>query len=80
MCTAGDALAIIDRLFAEMIAQQEAKVLRLGREVVPELTPEDLRNAHDFPALAHDPLFNFEDGLLAGLRSAQMAARVELRR
>jgi len=27
-----------------------------------------------------DPLFNYEDGLLAGLRAAHMAVRAELRR
>ncbi|MBI4515245.1 MAG: hypothetical protein HY699_05445 [Deltaproteobacteria bacterium] len=73
-------LALLDQLFRQMIEQQEHKLLRLARELVPDLTPEDLRNPHDFPALARDPGFNYEDGLLAGLRSAQMAVRAELRR
>jgi hypothetical protein len=32
------------------------------------------------PALARDPAFNYEDGLLAGLRSAEAALRAALAR
>jgi hypothetical protein len=65
----------LDDLLTGMIAQQEAKVLALGRALVPGLTPEDLRNPHDFPPLVTSALFNYEDGILAGLRSACVAAR-----
>jgi hypothetical protein len=73
-------LALLDRLLNEMINQQEGKVLRLARRAVPDLTPEDLRNPHDFPQLSRAPIFNYEDGILAGLRSAHIAIRAELRR
>ena len=69
----------LDRLLVQMVDQQEDKVLRLARRIVPDLTPEDLRNPQDFPALVRDPGFNFEDGILAGLRSAQVALRAERR-
>jgi hypothetical protein len=72
-------LTILDRLFTEMIEQQHSKVLQLARRVVPDVTPEDLRNPQDFPQLSRDPVFNYEDGLLAGLRSAHIAVRAELR-
>ena len=72
------ALQAIDRVMGEMIAHQEAKVLGLGRELVPDLTPEDMRNPQDFPALRRDNNFNFEDGILTGLRAAHMALRSEL--
>lgn len=72
-------LAVLDRLLVQMIDQQEGKLLELARHMVPGLTPEDLRNPQDFPALGRDPAFNYEDGLLAGLRSAHMAIRAELR-
>ena len=80
MSADGTILATIDRLFGAMIAQQEEKVLRLARQIVPDVTPEDVRNPHDFPLLVGDPEFNYEDGFLAGLRSAHIAARAELRR
>jgi hypothetical protein len=72
-------LAVLDRLLLRMIDQQERKLLDLARQVIPGLTPEDLRNPQDFPVLVRDPVFNYEDGLLAGLRSAHMAIRAELR-
>jgi len=71
---------VLDRLLIAMIAQQERKLLQLARQIVPGLTPEDLRNPQDFPLLVRDPLFNYEDGLLAGLRSAHIAVRAELQR
>ena len=71
-------LAVLDRLLLQMIDQQEHKLLELARQTVPDLTPEDLRNPQDFAALVRDPDFNYEDGVLAGLRSAHMAIRAEL--
>ena len=76
---AQEMLELSHSLFERMIAQQQAKVLRLAREVVPNITPEELRNPHDFPKLKEHPTFEFEDGLLAGLISAQVAMRAEIK-
>ena len=78
MLTPGGCLALLDRLLNQMIEQQERRLLQLARRTVPDLTPEDMRNPHDFGQLSGDPIFNYEDGILAGLRSAQMAVRAEL--
>ncbi|ATB27460.1 hypothetical protein [Melittangium boletus] len=72
-------LAIAGTLFERMISQQQAKVLRLAREVVPNITPEELRNPHDFPKLKEHATFEFEDGLLSGLISAQIAFNAEIK-
>ena len=77
--TAHQMLELAQPLFERMIAQQQAKVLRLAREAVPNIGPEDLRNAHDFPELREHPTFEYEDGILAGLISAQMALRAEIK-
>lgn len=71
-------LAAADRMFEQMIGQQRAKVLRLAREAVPNLGPEDVLNPHDFPELKAHPTFEFEDGLLAGLVAAHIALRAEI--
>lgn len=63
----------------QMIRQQEAKVLELGRKWVPFATAEDLRNAEDFAVLKDKPIFHFEDGILTGLIAANMALKAELR-
>jgi len=72
-------LAVAEQLYDGMIAQQRAKVLRLAREAVPHISPEDVMNPNDFPELKAHPTFDFEDGILAGLVAAQVALRAELR-
>lgn len=72
-------LELSSQLFDKMITQQQAKVLRLAREAVPNMSPEELRNPHDFPQLKEHPTFEFEDGILAGLISARMALRAEIK-
>ena len=47
--------------------------------VLPHLTPEDVRNPHDFPQLVDSPEFNYEDGVLAGFRAAETAIRAARR-
>ena len=69
-----------ESLLEQMISQQRAKVLRLAREAVPNIGPEDVLNPHDFPELKAHPTFEFEDGLLSGLVAAQVALRAEHRR
>ena len=73
-------LASRDRLLTEMSEQQHPRLLRLARRIVPDITPEDLRTPQDFLQLSGDPVFNYDDGILAGLRSADVAVRAELRR
>ncbi len=70
----------LDGYLEKMITQQRAKVLRIARELRPGLTPEDILNPQDYPQLVGDHVFNYEDGLLAGLISAQIALRAEHRR
>jgi hypothetical protein len=71
-------LQTIDRLMIQLIEQQERKVLDLGQRIHPGLTSEDIRNPQDFPDLLESFQWNFEDGILAGLKSAHMALRAKL--
>ena len=73
-----ETLEIIDRLMLAMIAQQEEKVLAMARRIHPGLTAEDIRNPNDFADLMASGEWNFEDGILAGLKSAHMAIRAKL--
>ncbi len=70
---------VVDALLGEMSAMQERKVLALARTLVPGVTPEDLRNPHDFVPLVESAEFNYEDGILAGLRAAEIAVRAARR-
>jgi len=75
----GRLIAAADSLLERMIEQQRAKVLKLAREALPHLSAEDVLNPFDFPELKAHPTFDYEDGVLAGLISAQIALRAELR-
>ena len=62
-------------LLQELIEHQQTKVLKVAREIVPDATPEDIRNPQDFPDLVADTLFNYEDGILTGYLTLQTALR-----
>jgi hypothetical protein len=72
--TAARALAVID----ELVAYQQRKVLELAQRIHPGLTEEDVRNVHDHPDVYGDPIFQFEDGQLAGLVAARIALKARL--
>ena len=65
----------IEPILEELIAQQEEKLRRYAARIDPRLTADDLLQPHDFPVLAGDVGFQYEDGVLAGLRSALAAVR-----
>ena len=68
-----------DILIQELIEHQQTKVLKVAREIVPDATPEDIRNPQDFADLVADPLFNYEDGILTGYLTLQTALRKQTR-
>ena len=68
-----------EQLIQELIQHQQSKVLKVAREIVPDLTPEDIRNPQDFPELVADTMFNYEDGILTGYLTFQTAFRKQIR-
>jgi hypothetical protein len=72
--------AALEQLFDELVTLQRRKVLEAARRLNPRLTEDDIQQPQDFPELAGDPAWNYEDGLLAGYLAAQMAVRARLRR
>lgn len=60
-------------LFEEMIELQRQKLLDFGRRIIPTLTTDDLLQPNDYPELEFHPLFRYEEGVLEGLLTAQMA-------
>jgi hypothetical protein len=65
----------VDEVLERIIAQQRAKVLAVARQRVPHVTCEDIMTPEGYPELWADGPFNYEDGILNGLRTAQMAVR-----
>lgn len=64
----------MEKLVTDMEELQRRKVLELARRLRPDLTPEDVRNPHDFPEL-DDKDWHYEDGVLTGIQSVASALR-----
>jgi hypothetical protein len=75
-----DLNAETEKLWDELILQQEKKLLKLAQELRPNVTWDDLLQPQDLPEVASDPMFNYEDGLLAGIKAARAAYRALTRR
>lgn len=57
----------------EMIAYQQQNLLSNGRQLIPNLTHDDILQPNDFIELELNPHFRYEEGFLVGLQSARMA-------
>ena len=60
-------------LLDELVESQQKKLLSCAERIVPNITPDDLLQPNDFPALEHHPHFRYEEGILEGLLTARMA-------
>jgi hypothetical protein len=72
----------LEQLFADMealleriIGQQRDKVMAVALDILPHLQPEEIQDPQDYPEVAADTMFNYEDGLLAGLLNARAVLR-----
>lgn len=65
----------IELLIDQMINDEQKKLLLLARRIVPTITREDILQPNDFPELENHPHFRYEEGLLAGMQTIQMALR-----
>lgn len=74
------AAAVLDDVLERLIEHQRRRVLTLAQELNPRLTSDDVLQPHDCPELRESAAWNYEDGVLAGMMAAQIAARAELRR
>jgi hypothetical protein len=71
---------LIDQVLGPLLGHQRARVLQQAQAIDAGLCADDLLQPDDYPALARDPRWNYEDGVLAGMQAAQMALRAALRR
>jgi hypothetical protein len=69
-----EVFARLRALLGQMEELQKQKVIDLARRLKPGVTPEDIRNPHDFPEL-EDPDWHFADGQLTGIESVRFALR-----
>ncbi len=67
----------IDQLLQELIDGQQKTLLQLARRIVPNATSDDILQPNDFPELENHPHFRYEEGILAGFQSVQIALRCQ---
>lgn len=63
----------IEKLLQELVQFHQAQLLKCGRRIVPHVTADDLLQPNDYPELENHPYFRYEEGMLAGIQTAQMA-------
>jgi hypothetical protein len=64
-----------ERVIEEVIDFYRKKLLQSAQRVIPHITPEDLMQVNDFPELENNPEFRYEEGVLSGILTLQMALR-----
>lgn len=63
----------IEKLVNELVEFHQSQLLKCGRRIIPHLTQEDLLQPNDFDELEFNPHFRYEEGVLAGIQTAQAA-------
>lgn len=63
----------IEQLVRELVQFHQTQLFKCGRRIIPHLTPEDLLQPNDYQELEFNPHFRYEEGVLAGIQTVQMA-------
>lgn len=63
----------IERLLKELVQYHQEQLLKSGRRLIPKLTAEDILQPNDYPELEFNPHFRYEEGMLCGIQTVQMA-------
>ncbi len=67
----------LDQLLQELIDGQQKTLLQLARRIIPNATSDDILQPNDFAELENHPHFRYEEGVLAGFQSVQIALRCQ---
>lgn len=65
----------LKQILREIEDAQYHKLYKMGCQIRPNLTPEDLLQPNDYPDLENNPLFRYEEGVLEGIKTVEMALR-----
>lgn len=67
----------IEQILTELITTQQERLLACGQRIIPQLTPDDLLQPNDFLELENHPIFRYEEGVLIGMQTVQVALRIQ---
>lgn len=65
----------IEVTIQEIVELQHKRLLACGRQIIPNLTADDMLQPNDFLELENHPIFRYEEGTLAGIHAVQIALR-----
>lgn len=65
--------SVIEEVVQEIVRLQQQKLLACGQQMIATLTDDDILQPNDFSELEMNPLFRYEEGVLAGMQTVQMA-------
>lgn len=65
----------LEAVMEEILYMHKKALLVLGRRIIPSLTSEDVLQPNDYPELNNHPEFRYEEGLLAGIQTVQIALK-----
>ena len=63
----------LKELFNELIAKQEEKLLASATSLIENITSDDILQPNDYVELENHPYIRYEEGVLKGLQTAEMA-------
>ena len=63
----------VDELISQLLQFHQAQLLKVGRRLIPHLTSDDLLQPNDYLELENNPHFRYDEGVLAGIQTVQMA-------
>lgn len=70
---------IAEALIQEIAELQKKNMLTCAKRVIPNIIEDDLLQPNDFIELENCPLFRYEEGVLAGIRTVEIALRAKIR-
>ena len=73
MNSSGNEWSKIECLVKELVDFHKKELLKCGRRIIPHLTAEDILQPNDFRELEFHPHFRYEEGILCGVQTVQMA-------
>lgn len=63
----------VEKLLGQLVDFYKSQLLKCGGRIIPHLTSEDLLQPNDFRELEFNPHFRYEEGILCGIQTVQMA-------
>lgn len=69
---------MIEKTLDELADYQKKRLIKVARELVDNITEEDVLQPFDYPELENSPIFRYEEGVYSGILSAKAAVMASM--